>query len=85
MGTGSWCCKNGAMTLLSLAAGDNEYKVSPGGPLEQKVIAKPDITHVQCTAADWVIVACDGMWPTSALSRLSLAGGRNGQSMNDDR
>jgi|UniRef100_A0A7S4GIL3 protein phosphatase len=53
------------MLAMSRAMGDNEYKVSPGGPLEQKVIAKPDITHVQCTAADWVIVACDGVFESN--------------------
>ena len=29
--------------------------------MEQKVIAKPDITTIVCTNKDWVVVACDGM------------------------
>lgn len=50
------------MLAMSRAMGDFEYKSGPGGNLEQKVIAKPDITHVVCTKADWVLVACDGVF-----------------------
>lgn len=47
---------------VSRALGDADYKRGTGGPLNQKVIAKPDITRITCTSADWVLVACDGVF-----------------------
>ncbi len=34
---------------VSRALGDADYKRGTGGPLNQKVIAKPDITRITCT------------------------------------
>jgi|EP00669_Euglena_mutabilis_P011691 protein phosphatase len=47
---------------VSRAIGDFEYKSGPGGPLVQKVIARPDVTHVTCTSNDWLLIACDGVF-----------------------
>jgi len=53
---------DGALAM-SRAMGDFEYKDNQSaGPLEQKVIAKPDITTIVCTNKDWVLVACDGVF-----------------------
>eukprot|EP00667_Euglena_gracilis_P012415 EG_transcript_12752 len=54
-----------SMLAMSRAMGDADYKQGPGGQLEQKVIAKPDITRITCTADDWVLVACDGVFESN--------------------
>jgi len=50
------------MLAMSRAMGDAEYKQGPGGALEQKVIAQPEVRRITCSPADWVVVACDGVF-----------------------
>eukprot|EP01012_Entosiphon_sulcatum_P064211 TRINITY_DN92992_c0_g1_i1.p1 TRINITY_DN92992_c0_g1~~TRINITY_DN92992_c0_g1_i1.p1 ORF type:complete len:436 (-),score=78.17 TRINITY_DN92992_c0_g1_i1:337-1644(-) len=53
------------MLAMSRAMGDCEYKQGTGGPLMQKVIAKPDVSEAVCGPNDWVLVACDGIFESN--------------------
>jgi len=47
---------------MSRAIGDFKYKMnSKLGPLEQRVIALPDITHDVVSAGDRLLIICDGL------------------------
>ncbi|CBH16961.1 protein phosphatase 2C, putative [Trypanosoma brucei gambiense DAL972] len=50
---------------VSRAFGDRDYKANPsGGQLSQKVIALPDVTHVDVTwdSKDFAVLCCDGVF-----------------------
>lgn len=49
---------------VSRAFGDRDYKRSPGGQLQQKVIALPDVRHADVTfnSSDFVALCCDGVF-----------------------
>jgi len=46
---------------MSRSLGDFMYKHGPGSQLEQKVIARPDITHEKAFPGDRLLVVCDGV------------------------
>eukprot|EP01065_Artemidia_motanka_P016248 TRINITY_DN1997_c0_g1_i1.p1 TRINITY_DN1997_c0_g1~~TRINITY_DN1997_c0_g1_i1.p1 ORF type:complete len:377 (+),score=67.97 TRINITY_DN1997_c0_g1_i1:60-1190(+) len=46
---------------MSRALGDFMYKRGMGGPLSQKVIALPDVTHETMYPGDSLLVVCDGV------------------------
>eukprot|EP00756_Hemistasia_phaeocysticola_P040134 Hpha_TRINITY_DN16848_c2_g2::TRINITY_DN16848_c2_g2_i1::g.153738::m.153738 len=46
---------------MSRSLGDFMYKRGAGGPLQQKVIAWPDVTHETIFPGDRLLVVCDGV------------------------
>ena len=49
---------------VSRAFGDGDYKKNPGTQLNQKVIALPDVTHIDLdfNGTDFAVLACDGVF-----------------------
>ena len=47
---------------VSRAYGDKEYKSGGHNELTHKVIASPDVTHVECGKEDFVFLSCDGVY-----------------------
>eukprot|EP01012_Entosiphon_sulcatum_P066541 TRINITY_DN95836_c0_g1_i1.p1 TRINITY_DN95836_c0_g1~~TRINITY_DN95836_c0_g1_i1.p1 ORF type:complete len:488 (-),score=48.51 TRINITY_DN95836_c0_g1_i1:91-1485(-) len=47
---------------MSRCMGNIIFKRGRNGPLEQKVIALPDVTHFDCGPEDFLLLACDGIF-----------------------